>query len=71
MTGRRWGAKVSKMVLLCLKCFFLPHPVAQKRAAHLSGMDLCSCQLHYLPATTLEDSGDIVTIPHIWIGMSK
>lgn len=40
MTGRRWGAKVSKMVLLCLKCFFLPHPVAQKRAAHLSGMDL-------------------------------
>lgn len=67
MTGRKWGAKVSKMVLL----FFLPHPVAQKRAAHLSGMDLCSCQLHYLPVSTLEDSGDIVTIPHIWIGLTK
>lgn len=33
MTGRKWDAKVNKMVLLCLKCFFLPHPVAQKRAA--------------------------------------
>lgn len=34
-------------------------------------MALGSYQLHHLPATTLEDSGEIVTVPYIWVGMGK
>lgn len=59
------------MVLLRAKFFSYLILEPRKGQLHLSGMALCSCQLHYLPATALEDSGDIVTIPHIWIGMGK